>query len=167
MAQRPTLTVSAAVDAFDVERRTLQRLLASGQLHGASKDKRGRWTIPIETLHAAGFSARQTWQFDATNSATERETDATRTRKNPSNQGKTSTTVVATERETDATDLRLHIAQLEAELRAERQLREAAERNAEDLRTAMRMIEGGKSDVPTARSAETPTRRRLWWGPQR
>lgn len=155
MAQRPTLTVSAAVEAFDIERRTLQRLLATSQMHGASKDNRGRWIIPVETLHAAGFRARKTWQSVATNDATGRDTDATnnatQTQKTPLNQRKTSAT-------DDATDLRLYIAQLEAEIRAERQLREATERNLEDLRTSLRMLDAGHVQPTTV---EQPARK--WW----
>lgn len=159
MAQRPALTVSAAVEAFDIERRTLQRLLATGNLHGASKDSRGRWLIPVEALTAAGIRARQTWKSDATNGAPRRESDATRTKETASNQGETSATDNATRHDSDATEQRLYIAQLEAELRAERQLREATERHLEDLRTSLRMLEAGPVPAP---AHEKPSRKR-WW----
>lgn len=155
---RPRLSVSAAVDAFEVERRTLQRMLAAGQLDGATKDERGRWLIPVEALHAAGFPARQTWLSDATNSATRRDTDATPNATTVENTGSDSATSVATNdatrRDTDATELRQRVAQLETQLEHERQLREAVERNADDLRTTLRMLEAGPS---------APERRRRWW----
>lgn len=162
MAERPTLTVTAAVEAFEVERRTLQRLLAADQLDGAHKDPRGRWKIPVEALHAAGFLARQTWIFDATKSATRRDSDATTMRQTAETQRETSTTKSATERDNDATDLRHRVAQLEAQLDVEKRFREAAERNAEDLRSAMRMIEAGQPAPASSAGAETPSRRR-WW----
>lgn len=169
MAKRPTLTVTAAVTAFEVERRTLQRMLAADQLPGSVKDGRGRWTIPVEALHVAGFTARKTWiadatehDNDATSDATRRDTNATPTRQTASNQRKASTTSDATERDNDATDLRQHVARLEAQLETEKQLREAAERNAEDLRTAMRMIEAGRPQSSAQESATPPSRRR-WW----
>lgn len=147
MNERPRLSVSAAVEAFQVERRSLQRLLSAGQLDGAAKDERGRWMIPVEALHAAGFAARQTWVSDATNSATLSRHDATNLRQAIENTGRDSAT-------SDATDLRQRVAQLEQQLESEKLLREAAERNAADLRTSLRMLEPGVS-------AERPRRR--WW----
>lgn len=167
MVERPTLTVTAAVEAFTVERRTLQRMLAATQLDGSHKDNRGRWLIPIEALHTAGFTVRQTWisdatahDSDATKSATRHDSDATQARQTASNQSKSSATVDttrhdngATAHDSNATDLRQHIARLEDQLSTEKHLREAAERNADDLRTAMRMIEAGTQPAP----------RRRWW----
>lgn len=160
MTDRPRLSVSAAVEAFDVERRTLQRMLSGGQLDGASKDERGRWLIPVEALHAAGFSARQTWLSDATSDATARDSVATRSPRTFANTGRDSATTDATRRDTDATELRQRVAQLEQQLEREQQradtetrLREAAERNADDLRSSLRMLEAGPS----------PASRRRWW----
>jgi hypothetical protein len=150
---RPQLSVSAAIEAFDIERRTLQRLLATGQLSGATKDSRGRWLIPVETLHMAGFDARKTWISDATKSTTRRVSVATRTRQPLQNTGHDSATDVATARDTDATELRNRVTQLEAQLDHEQRLREAIERNAEDLRTSLRMLEAGTP----------PTHRQRWW----
>lgn len=152
--ERPRLSVSAAVEAFQVERRSLQRLLSAGRLDGAAKDERGRWMIPVEALHAAGFAPRQTWLSDATNSATVTRHDATSARQSLENTGRDSATNNATARDSDATDLRQRIAQLEQQLDTEKRLREAAERNADDLRMSLRMIE------PDA-STERPRRR--WW----
>lgn len=168
MTDRPRLSVSAAVEAFDVERRTLQRMLSGGQLDGASKDERGRWLIPVEALHAAGFSARQTWLSDATNSATVRDIDATRSATTVENTGRDSATTArdsatvalrqkARALEEKTTELELlhqRQQQLEQQLASEKRLREAAERNAEDLRMSLRMLEAGPSVKPA---------RRRWW----
>lgn len=161
---RPRLSVSAAVEAFEIERRTLQRLLSAGRLDGAIKDERGRWLIPVEALHAAGFGARKTWIFDATNDATvsrqdatrrdndatRRDNDATRAPETFEKTGHDSATRVATN---DATELRQRVTQLEQQLETERRLREASERNADDLRMSLRMLEAGP----------TPARGRRWW----
>jgi len=173
MKTRTKLTVSDAVNAFDVERRTLQRLLAANQFDGAYKDTRGRWMIPIEALHAAGFTARKTWipdaTTDATKSTTRHDTDAPPTRQTAEKQhksnttsGTTSATDSATQRDSDATDLRHRIAQLEDQLDTEKRLREAAERNSDDLRSALRMLEAGRPQPATQTSGPTPSRRR-WW----
>jgi hypothetical protein len=151
---RPQLSVSAAVEAFDIERRTLQRLLATGQLTGASKDKRGRWSIPVETLHMAGFAARKTWMRDATKTTTRRDIVATNTRQPLQNTGEDGATDDATARDTDATELRNRITQLEAQLDYERRLKEAIERNTEDLRSSLRMLEAGTAANP---------RSQRWW----
>lgn len=154
---RPRLSVSAAVEAFEIERRTLQRLLSAGRLDGAIKDERGRWLIPVEALHAAGFGARKTWISDATNDATvsrqdatRRDNDATRAPETFEKTGHDSATRVATN---DATELRQRVTQLEQQLETERRLREASERNADDLRMSLRMLEAGP----------TPARGRRWW----
>lgn len=152
----PNLSVSQAVEAFDVERRTLQRLLALGKITGAQKDAAGRWAIPVESLHAAQINARQTWRSDATNSTTTTAsvaTDATNDPKNPENSEKNRAPRVATDAPGDAT-LRDKVFQLETQLDLERRLREAAERNAEDLRTSLRMLEAGSS---------SSSGRRRWW----
>jgi len=154
MRDQPPLTVAAATAVFQVEKRTLQRLLATGQLNGAYKNPRGHWMIPVNALHATGFAARQTWISDAT----EHDTDTTQAQKSLSNQSKTITTSNATEHDADATALRQHIARLHEQLDAEKRLREAAERNANDLRTAMRMIEAGQTQPVYSK----PSLRR-WW----
>lgn len=150
MNQRMQLTVSAAVEAFEVERRTLQRFLGAGQLDGATKNERGHWLIPIEALHAAGFTARQTWLTVATKSATHRDTVTTDTRQTLEN-------TVHDNATSDATELRSRVAQLEVQLDHERRLRESVERNAEDLRSSLRMLEAGTS------AGERPVHRRRWW----
>lgn len=160
MNQRMQLTVSAAVDAFEVERRTLQRLLGAGQLDGATKNERGHWLIPIEALHAAGFDARQTWLNDATKSATRRDSVATNTRQPLENTGHDNATAVATERDSVATEvaeLRVMLEAARQEIKAKDLLLESVERNADDLRSSLRMLEAGAS------AGERPAPSRRWW----
>lgn len=169
MSERPVLTVTAAVNAFEIERRTLQRMLSAEQLPGSFKDSRGRWKVPVEALQAAGFVARKTWFDGTTDDTTVRDSDATLTPEKPSLKSKTLGKIDATERDKeqqkqdkDATDLRQHIARLEAQLDAEKRLREAAERNAEDLRNAMRMLETSQPRKIEESTVLEPVRRR-WW----
>lgn len=67
--QRPHLDVAAAVEAFDITKRTLQRRLAAGDIPGSIKTEHGRWSIPIDGLHAAGVTPRQTWRSNESASA--------------------------------------------------------------------------------------------------
>lgn len=106
MGERPQLTVSDAIAVFEVERRTLQRLLSSGQLEGAHKDSRGRWVIPVETLHVAGFTTRQTWKLDATTNATSRDKVAMLSRQQASHQEKDDAEQDDTRRDSNVTDMR-------------------------------------------------------------
>lgn len=53
---RPTFTVSAAAAATGLSRRTLGRMLDAGELNGATRDESGAWSIPVESLLAAGLS---------------------------------------------------------------------------------------------------------------
>lgn len=129
------LTVSQAVDAFDIHPRRLQRLLAAGKIAGAHKDDTGRWHIPITGLHEARIPARKTWLED---SATAAASVAT----NPA----THDTTVAT--------LRDRIRDLETQLDTERRLKQAAEQNATDLRNALRILEPMQLTAPP---------RKPWW----
>lgn len=52
---RPTFTVSSAADVTGKSRRTIGRMLADGELPGAHKTD-GAWTIPLESLLAAGLT---------------------------------------------------------------------------------------------------------------
>lgn len=55
-AQRPSWTLSEAVERTEASRSTLKRLIASNAFPGAYKDTRGRWLIPLNDLIAAGYS---------------------------------------------------------------------------------------------------------------
>mgnify|MGYP006889975595 CR=1 FL=1 len=54
-AQRPSWTLSEAVERTEASRSTLKRLIASNAFPGAYKDTRGRWLIPLNDLIAAGY----------------------------------------------------------------------------------------------------------------
>lgn len=152
---RPVLSVAEAVAAFDVTKRTLQRRLVAGDIVGASKDTNGHWKIPIEALHAASFTARQGTTDDATpapNSATSGTPHTTNPIKSTQNS--------ATSDATEAASLRAILRDTQQQLEAERYRREAAEQNANDLRTALRMLEAGTSQ---RQPAQPQTPRRRWW----
>ncbi|QIM18085.1 hypothetical protein G7066_04395 [Leucobacter coleopterorum] len=131
MTTRPRLTVTQAVAAFNVTKRTLQRGLAAGDLDGATKDNSRQWPIPVEALHALGFVARQ----------------ATPNGASPTPDGAS-----------EITSLRSILHDTQQQLETERRLREAAETNANDLRTAMRMLK-----ATAATPAPLRTNRRRWW----
>lgn len=148
---RPLLSVAEAAAAFDVTKRTLQRRLAAGDLAGATKDPDGRWKIPIEALHAASFAARQGTTDDTTPAPSVAPTPT-----NPSETRENSASSDATE----AASLRAILRDTQQQLDAERHRREAAEQNANDLRTALRMLEAGTVQPP---APQQPAQRRRWW----
>lgn len=154
MTSRPLLTIAQIVDQFDVSRATVRRGIDNGRFPGATKDGQGRWTVPVEALVADGVKPRKTW-LDA-GAHEHAHTGAHELAQGTQKVADPLQTLVATERAHDAS----RIAQLEAELSAEKQLRAASERNADDLRTALRMIEA--SPARNNETAEQPRRRR-WW----
>jgi len=165
MPNRPLLTIAQVVDQFDLSRATVRRGIDSGKFEGAHKDAQGRWIVPVEALVVAGIKPRKTWLDNGAhehaqhgahehNQSAHSLTDPIQTK-------------VATEHVQSKNELAHHasrIAQLEAELSTEKQLRAAAERNSEDLRTALRMIEAGTTAPATAdSSASANKQRRRWW----
>lgn len=48
---RPRLTISQAVEQFEVSRSTVKRGLNSGRYPGAERDDSGAWLMPVEALH--------------------------------------------------------------------------------------------------------------------
>lgn len=161
MTQRPRLTINEAVDQFQTSRATLRRGIDAGRFPGASKDTTGRWSIPLTDLLAAGIPARKTWltedaQGVAHQGAHEQPQSAQNSRKTMktkvngelAHQGAQG----VTHEHPDTTLLRQRIALLEQRLEQERLLKEAAERNAQDLRSTVRMLEN-KTSAPLRR----------WW----
>ncbi len=150
---RPLLSVAEAVAAFDVTKRTLQRRIVAGDITGATKDVNGHWRIPIEALHAAAFKARQGTTSDATLSPS----GAQSYTRHPTNQTNPSINSA-----TEAASLRAILRDTQQQLEAERYRREAAEQNANDLRTALRMLESGttRQEPPLQHPAE---QRPKWW----
>jgi len=141
-----TFTVKQAAQACGVSARTIMRRLADGGLV-AYKDERDAWQIPVSALIAAGFAVGKPSDPD------------------PSTPAPGEPTV---------NELRAQIALLEARLDGAERLRQAAERNADDLRQALRMLEAGPKPEPDVltvaeraeldqalRDADRPRRR--WW----
>lgn len=158
MSERPTLTIAQVIDQFDLSRATVRRNIESGKFDGAYKDDQGRWLVPVNTLVAAGVKPRKTWLNEVAKSmATEHAREYAHDAQNLVDPfGKK----VAAELARSEDELAQHasrIALLEAQLESEQRLRKAAERNADDLRTALRMIEA----APTPLQPITPHRR--WW----
>ena len=55
MSERPTFTVSSAAEATGKSRRTIGRMVSTGELVGAHKNDEGAWVIPLEALLGAGL----------------------------------------------------------------------------------------------------------------
>lgn len=161
MADRPLLTIAQAIEQFDLSRATLRRGIESGRFPHATKDEQGRWNVPIDDLVAAHVTPRKTWLIEHANEGVH--LDQNEHAHNALSPAHSLQTLVASElahtenkhaHELAHRDTR--IVQLEAELSAEKRLREAAEQNSADLRTAMRMIE-------STASIKAPDPRRRWW----
>lgn len=164
MPTRPALTIAEVIEQFDLSRATVRRGIENGKFPHAAKDAHGRWTVPVDDLIAARVSPRKTWLSEpAHEGGHPAQHEHAQGMLNPA---QSLHPLVATElahpynehaHELAQRDTR--IAQLEAQLTTETRLREAAELNAEDLRTAMRMLEAG----PTNPASSTPNPRRRWW----
>lgn len=153
MTSRPLLTIVQVVEQFDVSRATVRRGIENGRFPGAAKDSQGRWMVPVEALIASGIKPRKTWLTEGTHERAHGSQEVANPLQN----------LVAAERAHSANEHAHNasrITQLEAELSAEKLLRAAAERNAEDLRTALRMIEARPSPAPAATTVQP---RKRWW----
>jgi len=124
----PVFTVKQAAQACGVSARTIMRRLADGGLV-AYKDERDAWQIPVSALITAGFAVGKPSDPDPTPPATGEPT---------------------------VNELRVRIELLEARLDGAERLRQAAERNADDLRQALRMLEAGPKPEP---DVNTPAER--------
>jgi len=140
---RPTLTLTEAAKATGVSRKTLRRRLDAHEFPNASRldgpagDSSGPWVIPIADLLGAGFTLHSS--------------DDVQVEDKPDDH---------------SVDLRIHDLEHELALERERRraaddLRAAAERNAEDLRTALRMLEAGPQPAwgpaPDSPTSQRPT----------
>ena len=141
-----TFTVRQAAEAAGVSARTVMRRLSDGTLAGR-KDEHNVWHLTLTDLLEAGFEIGKPKGPDAPA---------------PPDNGPT------------VNELRAQIALLEARLDGAERLRQAAERNADDLRQALRMLEAGPKPEPDVltvaeraeldqalRDADRPRRR--WW----
>ncbi len=121
----PTVTLAEAARRSHLSAATLRRWLAGGKILGATRHTEGRWVIPVAALVQAG----------ALNPTTSPDPDS----------------------ESLAEALAKALADRDraiSNLDTERRLKEAAERNADDLRTALRMLDAG----PTTPSPPDPAR---------
>ena len=130
----PMVSLAEAVNESSKSRGTIRRWITEGKIEGAIKTDTG-WRIPIASLVTSGAWDGQT--KPAGEKVTEEKTDK-------------------------VSELELELVRVRLELNSEKKLREAAERNADDLRFAMRMLTSGENSRPqqVPQSAE-PTQHRI------
>ena len=115
----PSVSLTDAVRNSSKSRGTLRRWIVDGKISGARKTENG-WQIPIASLVSSGA-----WD------------SVTAPDKSP-----------AVEEVNRLSELEAELLRARFELNSEKKLREAAERNAEDLRSAMRMLTAGNVATP-------------------
>ena len=113
-ANAPMVSLSEAARQTNKSRGTIRNWLVEGKVPGARRTETG-WQIPVPSLVATGL-------WDRTSPPDEV--------KEPPEHDRLS-------------ELESELARARMELHSEKKLREAAERNAEDLRVAMRMLNAG------------------------
>ena len=116
----PMVSLAEAVNESSKSRGTIRRWITEGKIEGAIKTDTG-WRIPIASLVTSGAWDGQT--KPAGEKVTEEKTDK-------------------------VSELELELVRVRLELNSEKKLREAAERNADDLRFAMRMLTYGENSRP-------------------
>ena len=116
----PMVSLAEAVNESSKSRGTIRRWITEGKIEGAIKTDTG-WKIPIASLVTSGAWDGQTKPADG--KAIEEKTDK-------------------------VSELELELVRVRLELNSEKKLREAAERNADDLRFAMRMLTSGENSRP-------------------
>ena len=116
----PMVSLAEAVNESSKSRGTIRRWITEGKIEGAIKTDTG-WRIPIASLVTSGAWDGQTKPADG--KATEEKTDK-------------------------VSELEIELVRVRLELNSEKKLREAAERNADDLRFAMRMLTSGENSRP-------------------
>lgn len=117
----PMVSLAEAVRESAKSRGTIRRWITDGKIEGAIKTDSG-WQIPIASLVTSGA-------WDGQSKPEDVETDV--------------------EKEDKVSELKTELLRVRLELNSEKKLREAAERNAEDLRFAMRMLTSGeKPNLP-------------------
>ena len=116
----PMVSLAEAVNESSKSRGTIRRWITEGKIEGAIKTDTG-WRIPIASLVTSGAWDGQTKPADG--KATEEKADK-------------------------VSELELELVRVRLELNSEKKLREAAERNADDLRFAMRMLTSGENSRP-------------------
>ncbi len=118
-ANAPMVSLSEAARQTNKSRGTIRNWLVEGKVPGARRTEAG-WQIPVPSLVATGL-------WDRTTPPDEIEEPPEGDR---------------------VSELESELARARMELHSEKKLREAAERNAEDLRVAMRMLNAGPPSSP-------------------
>ena len=113
-ANAPMVSLSEAARQTNKSRGTIRNWLVEGKVPGARRTEAG-WQIPVPSLVATGLEDRTS----------------------PPDQVKKPPVIDR------LSELESELARARMELNSEKKLREAAERNAEDLRVAMRMLNAG------------------------
>ena len=126
----PMVTLAEAVKISSKSRGTIRRWIADGKIEGAIKTETG-WKIPIPSLVSSGA-------WDGISAPDE------------------NTKVEETNR---VSELEAELLRARLELNSEKKLREAAERNADDLRFAMRMLTTGTSTSTSPQQIPTVEKR--------
>ena len=123
----PMVSLAEAVNESSKSRGTIRRWIAEGKIEGALKTDSG-WRIPIASLVTSGAWDGQSKPEDG--KSIEEKTDK-------------------------VSELEIELVRVRLELNSEKKLREAAERNADDLRFAMRMLTSGENSRPQQNSQST------------
>ena len=118
-ANAPMVSLSEAARQTNKSRGTIRNWLVEGKVPGARRTEAG-WQIPVPSLVATGLWDRTTPPDEI---------------QEPPEGDRVS-------------ELESELARARMELHSEKKLREAAERNAEDLRLAMRMLNAGPQPPP-------------------
>ena len=121
------VSLAEAVNESSKSRGTIRRWIAEGKIEGAIKTDSG-WRIPIASLVTSGAWDGQSKPEDG--KSIEEKTDK-------------------------VSELEIELVRVRLELNSEKKLREAAERNADDLRFAMRMLTSGENSRPQQNSQST------------
>jgi len=111
----PMVSLAEAVNESSKSRGTIRRWITEGKIEGAIKTDSG-WRIPIASLVTSGA-------WDGQSKPEEEKSIEEKTDK--------------------VSELEIELVRVRLELNSEKKLREAAERNADDLRFAMRMLTSG------------------------
>lgn len=146
MSTRPSWTITRAAAECGVSRDTIKRRRTAGGFPNAHQDQRGQWLIPLEDLLAAGLRPGAPSPPDPEHQGMHQVHDDDAPGARPSAD------------QAHITELNQQIQLLRLQLETEQRLRAAAEQNADDLRTSMRMLEAR----PTPETATAPRRR--WFG---
>ena len=114
LANAPMVSLAEAARQSNKSRGTIRNRLVEGKVPGARRTEAG-WQIPVPSLVATGL-----WDRTTPPDEIDEPPEADR-----------------------VSELESELARARMELHSEKKLREAAERNAEDLRVAMRMLNAG------------------------